>query len=59
MTMTEQTHARPVKHFTERQQVKSALHSMQQPDTELKDRMDGAAFRMLSRERNSLLFGLE
>ncbi|ULH14099.1 hypothetical protein MF271_02125 (plasmid) [Deinococcus sp. KNUC1210] len=59
MTLTEQTHARPVKHFTERQQPKSALHSMQQPDTELKARMDGAAFRMLASERGSLLFGLE
>ncbi len=59
MTMNEHAQARPVTRFTERQQPKSALHAQQQPDSELKAKMDGVAFRMLSRERHCLLFGLE
>ncbi|WP_425144720.1 hypothetical protein [Deinococcus sp.] len=52
-------YVRPAVRFTERPQPKSALHPVQQPNGELKEKMDSMAFRMLARERSCLLFGLE
>ena len=57
--MREQVLTRPAVRVPERQQVKSAVHPAPQPDNDLKAKMDGAAFRMLSRERSCQLFGLE